>query len=54
VLGALLCAPAQLLHAPGELVAKRLELFQPHQARPRGGTRREHGADVREALRDDR
>jgi len=54
VLGAALCAPAQLLHAPGELVAQRLELLQPQQARPADRTRNHRGADVREAFRDDR
>jgi hypothetical protein len=54
VLGALLGAPAQFLHAPGELVAQPLELLEAEQA----GTGRRRGAgggaDVRKAVRHDR
>jgi hypothetical protein len=52
VLGALLCAPAQLLHAARELVAQRLERFQVQQPGPRSRTRGDRRADVREALSD--
>jgi len=54
VLGPLDRAPAQLLQAPGELVAQALELLEREQA---GALRRQAagvGAEVREAVGDDR
>jgi hypothetical protein len=54
VLGARLRTPAQLPHPARELVAKRLQLLETQQARARGREHGRAGADVGEAVGDDR
>jgi hypothetical protein len=54
VLRSRLGAPAQLLHAPGQLVAHPLELLEPEQARSARHRHGAGGADVRKAVGHDR
>jgi hypothetical protein len=54
MLAALLDAPAQVLHAPGELVAQLLQLLEAEQAGAGGGGCERSGAEVRKAVGHDR